>query len=76
MPRLLRAEVLLGWLSNETQNHCRKMKMRCVGAEEPPCKRCRNSGLECVMEKPGKPTGDGTGEEFVPSSVLLSGLLR
>lgn len=39
--------------------------MRCVGAEDPPCKRCRNSNLECIMEKPGRPTGDGFGEEYV-----------
>lgn len=25
---------------------CRKLKMRCVGAEDPPCKRCRNQGHE------------------------------
>ena len=40
---------------------CRKMKMRCIGAEDPPCRRCVNSGLECVMEKPksANPTGEG-----------------
>jgi hypothetical protein len=37
--------------------------MRCVGAEDPPCKRCRNGGLDCVMEKPGRPGGDGIGDE-------------
>jgi hypothetical protein len=43
------------------QNHCRRMKMRCIGAEEPPCKRCKNAGLDCVMEKPKStnPTGEG-----------------
>lgn len=25
---------------------CRKLKMRCVGAEDPPCKRCRTQGHE------------------------------
>lgn len=34
--------------------------MRCVGAEDPPCKRCRTGNLECVMEKPSK--GGGSGE--------------
>ncbi|WVQ71655.1 hypothetical protein IAR50_001195 [Cryptococcus sp. DSM 104548] len=48
---------------NRACNNCRRMKMRCVGAEDPPCKRCRNSGLDCIMEKPGKSTsgGDGAG---------------
>lgn len=26
--------------------------MRCLGADDPPCKRCRASGLDCVFEKP------------------------
>lgn len=38
--------------------------MRCIGAEDPPCKRCRNSGLDCVMEKPGKQSNE-QGEEWV-----------
>ena len=26
--------------------------MRCEGAENPPCRRCRHAGLECLFEKP------------------------
>ncbi|GAA6022022.1 hypothetical protein JCM11491_005496 [Sporobolomyces phaffii] len=40
---------------------CRKLKTRCDGAEEPPCKRCRAGGHECVFveSKRGKrPTKD------------------
>ncbi|OCF36645.1 hypothetical protein I316_01898 [Kwoniella heveanensis BCC8398] len=44
---------------NRACNNCRRMKMRCVGAEDPPCKRCKNGGLECVMEKPGRSTVGG-----------------
>ncbi|WVQ98787.1 hypothetical protein IAU59_005918 [Kwoniella sp. CBS 9459] len=44
---------------NRACNNCRRMKMRCVGAEDPPCKRCKNGGLECVMEKPGRSTIGG-----------------
>ncbi|KAF7967556.1 hypothetical protein HWV62_33933 [Athelia sp. TMB] len=36
------------------QNACRKQKMRCEGADNPPCKRCRNAGLECLFEKPSR----------------------
>lgn len=35
-------------------NACRKQKMRCEGADNPPCRRCRNTGLECLFEKPRK----------------------
>ena len=56
-------EHLLTGLMADEQNNCRRMKMRCVGAEDPPCKRCRNAGLECVMEKPGRSANDGVGEE-------------
>ncbi|KAG2023045.1 priB protein, variant 2 [Coprinopsis cinerea AmutBmut pab1-1] len=35
-------------------NACRKQKMRCEGAENPPCRRCRNTGLECLFEKPSR----------------------
>ncbi|KAM0751306.1 hypothetical protein T439DRAFT_380294 [Meredithblackwellia eburnea MCA 4105] len=31
---------------------CRKLKMRCVGAEEgPPCKRCKTGNHECIFEE-------------------------
>ncbi|SDA01519.1 BZ3500_MvSof-1268-A1-R1_Chr10-1g02747 [Microbotryum saponariae] len=31
---------------------CRKLKMRCVGAENgPPCKRCKNGKHECIFEE-------------------------
>ncbi|KAF7339616.1 Fungal-trans domain-containing protein [Mycena sanguinolenta] len=36
------------------QNACRKQKMRCEGADNPPCRRCRNTGLECLFEKPSR----------------------
>ncbi|KAI0307678.1 hypothetical protein B0F90DRAFT_1676149 [Multifurca ochricompacta] len=35
-------------------NACRKQKMRCEGAENPPCKRCRQQSLECLFEKPNR----------------------
>jgi hypothetical protein len=51
--------------------------MRCEGAENPPCKRCRQQSLECLFEKPNREaslTGEA-GLECVlhlPSSVLRS----
>ncbi|KAL5494991.1 hypothetical protein ACEPAI_453 [Sanghuangporus weigelae] len=36
------------------QNACRKQKMRCEGADNPPCRRCRHAGLECLFEKPSR----------------------
>ncbi|KAF9029217.1 hypothetical protein BDZ89DRAFT_1091823 [Hymenopellis radicata] len=33
---------------------CRRQKMRCEGADNPPCRRCRNTGLECLFEKPSR----------------------
>ncbi|EJD03687.1 uncharacterized protein FOMMEDRAFT_120845 [Fomitiporia mediterranea MF3/22] len=35
-------------------NACRKQKMRCEGADQPPCRRCRHAGLECLFEKPSR----------------------
>lgn len=40
--------------SSPAQNACRKQKMRCEGAENPPCKRCRQQSLECLFEKPNR----------------------
>ncbi|KIJ68212.1 hypothetical protein HYDPIDRAFT_106363 [Hydnomerulius pinastri MD-312] len=37
-----------------TCNACRKQKMRCEGADNPPCRRCRHAGLECLFEKPSR----------------------
>ena len=28
--------------------------MRCEGAENPPCKRCRQQSLDCLFEKPNR----------------------
>lgn len=28
--------------------------MRCEGADNPPCRRCKNTGLECLFEKPSR----------------------
>ncbi|EJU00144.1 hypothetical protein DACRYDRAFT_117704 [Dacryopinax primogenitus] len=33
-------------------NGCRKQKMRCEGADNPPCKRCRHANIPCMFEKP------------------------
>ncbi|TFK30814.1 hypothetical protein FA15DRAFT_662869 [Coprinopsis marcescibilis] len=35
-------------------NACRKQKMRCEGAENPPCRRCKNAGMDCLFEKPSR----------------------
>lgn len=39
-----------------TQNRactvCRRLKMKCIGAEQgPPCKRCQTGGHECIFEE-------------------------
>jgi hypothetical protein len=30
------------------------MKMKCIGKENPPCNRCRQSGHECTFDGPRK----------------------
>ncbi|KAG8988167.1 hypothetical protein FRB90_002932 [Tulasnella sp. 427] len=37
-------------------NACRKQKMKCTDADNPPCKRCRHAGIECIFEKPIRDT--------------------
>ena len=52
--------------------------MRCEGAENPPCKRCRQQSLDCLFEKPNR-EASLTGEAglecvpilFFPFRVLL-----
>jgi len=51
MRALLSHHSLTSW---PAQNACRKQKMRCEGAENPPCKRCRQQSLECLFEKPNR----------------------
>ena len=51
--------------------------MRCEGAENPPCRRCRNTGLECLFEKPSREatlTGEA-GLEYVKYAFRLPQLL-
>src|SRR6266508_1465 len=48
--------------------------MRCEGADNPPCRRCRNTGLDCLFEKPSREatlTGEA-GLEFVFVLSLLA----
>ncbi|TIC41349.1 hypothetical protein E3Q06_01607 [Wallemia mellicola] len=33
---------------------CRKQKMRCQGAEAPPCLRCKTANIPCTFEKPAR----------------------
>ncbi|ETS61629.1 hypothetical protein PaG_04121 [Moesziomyces aphidis] len=41
-------------------NACRKQKARCDGPENPPCRRCRQVGIECIFEKPPKDPSSST----------------
>ena len=50
--------------------------MRCEGADNPPCRRCRHAGLECLFEKPSREatlTGEA-GLEYVPLQPQLPAL--
>ncbi|KAJ3556439.1 hypothetical protein NM688_g2024 [Phlebia brevispora] len=49
---IFRTALLTGTRPLGACNACRKQKMRCEGAENPPCRRCRHAGLECLFEKP------------------------
>jgi len=41
------------------------MKIRCIDKEDPPCRRCRNMGLECAFEgvPPGMHPSDRPGDQ-------------
>lgn len=47
--------------------------MKCTDADNPPCKRCRNGGLECVFEKPIRDTLNNSeqGMWYVSLSLML-----
>ncbi len=52
--------------------HCRRLKMRCVGAENgPPCKRCEHSGNDCIFEESnrGKKSSKRQGQEALQQSL-------
>ncbi|KDN37751.1 hypothetical protein K437DRAFT_259683, partial [Tilletiaria anomala UBC 951] len=52
--------------------NCRRLKMRCVGAEKgPPCNRCRNSGHDCIFEQSnrGKKGNKGQRAEAMAQSL-------
>lgn len=41
--------------------HCRRLKMRCLGAENgPPCMRCKSSGHACIFEESNRGKKDGS----------------
>ena len=46
------------------QRNCRRMKMRCVGGENPPCERCAHANLDCVMEQRPKPAEETQGTAY------------
>jgi hypothetical protein len=45
--------------------------MRCEGADNPPCRRCRHTGLECLFEKPSR-EATLTGEAGLECAILAS----
>lgn len=52
--------------------------MRCEGAENPPCKRCKNAGLECMFEKPSREaslTGEA-GLEYVDRHEMTRDIIN
>ena len=52
--------------------NCRRLKMRCVGAEKgPPCNRCRNGNHECIFEESnrGKKGGKNQKAEAMQQSL-------
>ena len=52
--------------------NCRRLKMRCVGAENgPPCNRCRNSSHDCIFEvsNRGKKGNKGQRAEAMAQSL-------
>src|SRR5262245_55148996 len=60
--------------SFRSKNACRKQKMRCEGADNPPCRRCRHAGLDCLFEKPSREatlTGEAGLEQVFSFPVLL-----
>ncbi|KUJ10467.1 uncharacterized protein LY89DRAFT_740179 [Mollisia scopiformis] len=34
--------------------HCRRLKMKCIGSDKPPCARCAKAGRECIVQKPDR----------------------
>ncbi|PWN36324.1 uncharacterized protein FA14DRAFT_114933, partial [Meira miltonrushii] len=52
--------------------NCRRLKMRCVGAESgPPCDRCKNTNHECIFEESnrGKKSGKYQRTEAMAASL-------
>ncbi|KAL1405753.1 hypothetical protein Q8F55_007426 [Vanrija albida] len=60
---------------NRACNACRRAKIRCVGAEDPPCERCRVAGQTCVLERPARAGGDAV-EERVSALEAAMGEVR
>ncbi|KIO13589.1 hypothetical protein M404DRAFT_122870 [Pisolithus tinctorius Marx 270] len=51
---------------------CRRLKMKCVGAEQkPPCQRCRTGGHECIFEESnrGKRTANPRKHEVLTKTI-------
>ncbi|EIW72511.1 hypothetical protein TREMEDRAFT_41800 [Tremella mesenterica DSM 1558] len=40
--------------TTDGQDFCHRMKMKCIGKENPPCNRCRQSGHVCTFDGPRK----------------------
>lgn len=54
---------------------CRRLKMKCVGAEQgPPCKRCLTGNHECVFEESnrGKRSSKYAHQPFMPYEILTT----
>ncbi|GMK57174.1 hypothetical protein CspeluHIS016_0400080 [Cutaneotrichosporon spelunceum] len=47
-------EVIEERKNNRACDFCHRMKMKCIGKENPPCNRCRQSRHECTFDGPRK----------------------
>ncbi|KAL0577102.1 hypothetical protein V5O48_004894 [Marasmius crinis-equi] len=49
---------------------CRRLKMKCIGAEEgPPCKRCQTGGHECIFEESNRGKRSSKKHEILTRSL-------
>ena len=49
---------------------CRRLKMKCVGAEQgPPCKRCQTGGHECIFEESNRGKRSSKKHELLTRSL-------
>lgn len=57
-------------MTDDSQDYCRRLKMKCLGKENPPCQRCRGAKKPCTFGAEAK-VKQPSGTQAIDKCVII-----